>query len=43
MKNSVNSAVFNYKANQVTSADSDGVVKIWDLRMVKEMYKKIKK
>jgi len=34
--NSVNSANFNLKGDLLVSGDADGVVKVWDIRMVKE-------
>lgn len=35
--NAVNSVAFNPKGDAIASTDSDGIVKVWDVRMVKEM------
>jgi len=36
--NSVNKVRFSLKGDLLASCDSDGVVKVWDVRMVKEKY-----
>ena len=36
--NAVNSVNFNLKGDLILSTDSDGIVKIWDVRMVKESH-----
>ena len=36
--NAVNSVNFNLRGEVIASTDSDGIVKIWDVRMVKELY-----
>lgn len=33
--NSVNSVAFSLKGDMLASCDSDGIVKVWDVRMVK--------
>ena len=35
--NSVNSVSFNIRGDSIASCDSDGMVRIWDVRMVKEI------
>ena len=35
--NTVNSVNFNLRGEVIASTDSDGIVKIWDVRMVKEL------
>jgi WD40 repeat protein len=35
--NAVNCAVINNPGDYIASCDSDGIVKLWDLRMNKEM------
>lgn len=37
--NAVNSVKFNVKGDKIVSADSDGITRIWDVRMVKEVAK----
>lgn len=32
----MNSCKFNIRADKIVSADSDGITKVWDVRMVKE-------
>ena len=34
--NSVNGCAFNLAGDKIVSGDSDGIVKVWDVRMVKE-------
>lgn len=35
--NAVNSVKFNLQGDKIVSADCDGITKIWDVRMVKEV------
>ena len=35
--NSCNAATFNYQGSCIASGDADGVIKLWDLRMVAEI------
>ena len=35
--NSVNSVAFNIRGDNIVSTDSDGMVRVWDVRMVKEI------
>ena len=37
--NAVNTTRFNLKGNLIVSGDSDGICKVWDIRMVKELFK----
>jgi WD40 repeat protein len=34
--NAVNDVCFNLVGDKIASCDSDGIVKVWDVRMVKE-------
>ena len=36
--NSINHSAFSLKGDSISSCDADGVVKVWDVRMVKERY-----
>jgi WD40 repeat protein len=35
--NAVNSVDFNLRGDSICSADSDGITKVWDVRMIKEI------
>jgi len=35
--NAVNATAFDNSGNKIASCDSDGTVKLWDIRMIREM------
>jgi WD40 repeat protein len=41
--NSINDVVFNVRGDMLYSCDGDGIVKVWDVRKIQEMYKFILK